>query len=136
MKTVYITRNDLFKDIPLVLCNEILKADTDFMQDNLDIFFSACDECDSETSNDCEYCGGEEQVETEPYQYFITSLSDWKKEQLQAYGVVFGYSNLLEVDILPIYDFGTGWNAFSYSKEVDDEYTLAPNETLERTTVY
>jgi len=60
----------------------------------------------------------------------------WDIERLKEYGVEVGYSNALDVHVLPIYDYGTSWSMFSYSKEVADDYELASDETLVLNTVY
>lgn len=139
-KKVYITRNDLFKDFPMILCNEITKADENFIEDNYELFYTECEACngkgEDDDGNSCKDCSGEGSYECEAYQYFLVSCSDWKVEQLRSYGVELGTSQLLDVQVMPIYDWGTSWSCFSYSKEVPEDYTLAHNETLTRSTVY
>ena len=121
----------------MILCNNITTADESFLEDNTEIFYTPCETCkDKDTSEGCEECNGDGQHDTEPYQYFLASLTDWDKDRLTEYGVTFGYSNALDVDVIPIYDFGTSWSAFSYSKEVEDDYALAHDETLSLTTPY
>jgi len=139
MKTIYITRNDLFKNVSMILCNNITTVDTSFIEDNLEIFYFECEECKGTGEKDnkkCEECYGEGRHETEPYQFFLTSISEYTKEYLQSFGVDVGYSNLLDLEVIPIYDYGTSWTCFSYSKEAEDGYTLGYNETLTRSTVY
>ncbi len=139
MKTIYIKRNDLFKPLQMLMLNNIVQIDENFIDDNYELFCSECDECNGTGIKDnepCDECGGEGQYDLEPYQYFLTDLDEWEQERLTSYGVAFGYSDLLEKHIIPIYDFGTSWNAFSYSKEVDDDYALCYDETSERKTVY
>lgn len=139
MKRIYIERNKLFKSINLLLCNEITKADGNFVEDNMELFWHDCKNCKRTGEKDgkpCDECNGEGQYESEAYQFFLCSLDEWEKERLTSYGVPFGHSNLLELDVLPIYDFGTSWSAFSYSKEVADDYELSYDETLTRTTPY
>lgn len=142
-KTVYITRNELFKEIDMVLCNNISKADESFIDDNMHLYQRECTECEGTGeimtpmgTERCEECNGDGQHNLEVYQEFICDPSDWKIAQLKEYGVNLGYSELLDVHVLPIYDFGTGWSAFSYSKEVPENYELDHNETLTRQTVY
>jgi len=72
----------------------------------------------------------------EPYQMYLIDIDDYTKKRWEEFGVVVGYSDLLDCHVLPIYDFGTSWDAFSYSKEVEDDYQLCYNETTNRTTVY
>jgi hypothetical protein len=139
MKTVYIKRNDLFKSIDMLLCNNITSADESFIEDNFELFFDECDECKGlgeKEGKPCDECCGEGRHETEAYQYFLCRLDDYEKENLASYGVEVGYSEKLELHVLPIYDYGTSWSCFSYSKEVEDDYQLAHNETLTRSTVY
>lgn len=139
MKKVYIKRNSLFKGMDMILCNNIIQADENFIEDNYSLFFVDCEECKGKgevKEKTCEECGGEGQNETNPYQYFIINPDSYQLERLKEYGVEVGYSNLLDVHVLPIYDFGTSWSLFSYSKEVDNDYQLANDETLKRETCY
>lgn len=138
-KTVYITRNALFRDFSMIMCNNIDKIDESFIDDNFELFYIDCEECKGTGEKDdkqCEECNGESQHTLEAYQYFIINASEYELERLREYGVRVGHSNLLDLDIMPIYDWGTGWNAFSYSKEVDADYQLSHDETLKRETVY
>jgi hypothetical protein len=138
-KTIYITRNNLFKDLNLLLCNKITEADETFIDNNMELFYSDCETCNGSGEKDnkpCDDCSGEGRNDLEVYQYFLCSAGDYEKEYLESYGVKLGYSDLLDLYVLPIYDYGTSWSMFSYSKEVDDDYTLAYNETLTRTTHY
>lgn len=138
-KTVYITRNALFKNITMMLCNNIIKADESFFEDNMDLFFYPCETCKDKNETDqrqCEDCAGEGQHESEAYQYFLVSANEWEIERLKEYGVDLGYSELLDLHVLPIFDYGTSWSAFSYSKEVPNDYQLAHDETDTHTTVY
>ena len=139
MKTIYIKRNDLFKNISMLLCNNITSADTGFYDNNMDLISETCETCAGNGEKDgakCEDCAGEGQNDLEPYQYFLSSMSEYTKEYLQSYGVRIGYSDLLDLEIIAIYDYGTSWDAFSYSKDVEDTYTLGYNETLTRSTIY
>jgi hypothetical protein len=139
MKTVYITRNELFKGIDMLLMNNINLADESFIENNMELFEYECSECKDKTDEEkekCEECGGNGYHENEIYQYFACRLSDREKEMFDSFQVPHGYSELLDIDIIPVYDWGTSWSAFSYSKEVADDYELAHNETLTRTTVY
>jgi len=139
MKTVYIKRNDLFKSIDMLLCNNITSVDESFIEDNFELFFSDCDECKGDGTKDsktCDDCMGDGRHESEPYQYFLCRLDDWEKERLNSYGVEVGYSEKLDLHVLPIYDYGTSWSMFSYSKEVPNDYELSFDETLTRSTSY
>jgi hypothetical protein len=123
----------------MLLCNNITTADPEFIENNYELFYDDCEACEGQGEKDgvkCEECYGEGRHESEPYQYFLTSLSDYDKEQFDSYKIPHGYSELLDLDIIPIYDYGTSWSHFSYSKEVEDDYQLAYNETLIRSTVY
>ena len=140
MKTVHITRNSLFSDIPMILFNNITSVDEEFMENNFELFYRDCEDCsgsgEDKDGKKCEECYGEGRFDLEAYQYFAVSVTEWDIERLKSYGVAVGYSEKCDLHILPIYDYGTGWSAFSYSKEVADDYTLAFNETLTRTTPY
>lgn len=139
MKKVYIERNKLFKNLPMILCNNITEADESFIEDNYELFYDDCEECDGQGEKDgkrCDNCGGDGRYDNEIYQYFLVGINDWDKERLSEYGVELGYSKLLDLYVLPIYDFGTSWSCFSYSKEVSDDYELAHDETLTRSTPY
>lgn len=142
MKTVYIKRNDLFKDIPMILCNNITTVDESFFEDNSDMFYVDCEMCDGsgcildEQGGTCPECGGEGSFDREPYQFFLASMNVLDEERFKEYGVPFGYSELLDVHVIPIFDYGTSWSAFGYSKEVEDDYILGYNETLDRSTHY
>jgi len=132
MKKIYIKRTDLFKNLEMVLCNNITKVDESFFEDNLHLFETECEYCKGEGCENCE----DGRNECEPYQYFLANLDDYTKEYLKSWGVDVGYSEALELSVIPIYDFGTSWDAFSYSKEVEDDYELGYNETEERKTCY
>jgi len=140
MKKVYIERNKLFKPIQMILLNNIHEIDENFIEDNMDLFYSECEDCKGtgniEGDKTCDNCGGNGEFDNEYYQYFITDAEDYEVERLKSYGVNIGYSEKLEHHIICIGDFGTSWSAFSYSKEVPDDYELSFDETLERTTVY
>jgi hypothetical protein len=139
MKTVYITRNELLKPISMIMCNNITQDDS-FIEDNSELFTIECEACEGsgniEEDKTCDDCGGSGYHDLEPYQFFITDADKYEIERLKEYGMQVGYSESLDLNVIAIYDFGTGWGAFSYSKEVDDDYELAHNETLERKTVY
>ena len=149
-KSVYITRNQLFKNLNLLMCNNINQIDPDFIDYNIELFFKECDQCEGtgemrlekdingiiDKSEKCDECYGEGQHNLEPYQYFLCDPTELTIKDLKEYGVELGYSELLNLHVLPIYDFGTGWSAFSYSKKVPEDYILAQDETLTRTTPY
>jgi len=138
-KTVFIERNKLFKNIPMILMNNIMQIDEGFFEDNTELFYTECEECHGSGEKDgksCEECGGNGSHETEYYQYFISDPDEWEVERLKSYGVDIGYSQKLEKHIICIGDYGTSWSAFSYSKEVPEYYELQFDETLTRSTVY
>lgn len=141
MKTVYIERNKLLKNIKMIMLNNINEIDESFIENNTEIFFHDCDECKGSgiknaIGEECDECGGEGQFSSEPYQFFLVDVNELYIDRLKSYGVKLGYSEKLEKYILPIYDFGTSWSCFSYSKEVNDNYKLRFDETLTRSTVY
>lgn len=126
----------------MILFNRIINHDVDpyFIEDNIDLFEKECKACalepDLEKAENCDECGGNGTIPLEPYQFFVVDVSEFDIAYLKEYGVNVGYSEKLDLHILPIYDYGTSWSEFSYSKEVEDNYTLKPFETLERTTIY
>jgi len=142
MKTVYIKRNTLFRPFNMMLCNNITKADESFFEDNYELFYIECEECegrgykDEDEKEECEECMTEGRHDTDPYQYFLANADQFDLERLDEYDVKHGYSEALDMVVIPIYDFGTSWSAFSYSKEVEDDYELRDDETLERQTHY
>ncbi len=140
MKTVYIERNNLFKDFQMIMLNNINEIDENFVEDNMDLFEIECEECKGtgnlEEDKQCDNCGGGGYHDLEPYQSFIIDADEYDLKRLEEFGVRVGYSEKLDKHILNIYDFGTSWSAFSYSKEVPDDYELGRDETLSRTTVY
>lgn len=142
-KTVYITRSNLFKDISMILFNKITDIDNSFIEDNWHLFSTECKDCEgtgeimTPMGNErCEECYGQGSFDREFYQYFLTDMDEYNAEYLKEWGVSVGYSNKLEKYIICIGDFGTSWSAFSYSKEVPEDYQLSYNETLKRETVY
>ena len=173
MKTVYIKRNDLFKPLDMVLCNEITKVDDSFIEDNYEMFtyevddsevdekisdlsqidwtreeYKPFDITDKMTPKEIEEHLKDDFFESvrddiegetdliEPYQYFIVDGQDYDIERLKEFNITLGYSNALEVHVLPIYDFGTSWSAFSHSKEVSDDYVLGNDESFTNLTNY
>lgn len=140
MKTIYIKRNDLFENLSMLLCNNITTVDPNFIESNMDIFYPPCEACEGtgslEVDKQCDNCDGNGNINTEPYQFFLTSVSDNTKEYLKSFGVEVAYSEALGLEVIPIFEYGTSWDCFSYSKEVDDNYTLGYNETLTRSTIY
>ena len=170
MKKIYITRPALFKNIEMVLFNNITSVDESFIDDNWNLFF--CERDDDDVNEEIERLSeinwkNEEykpydiedtmssdeikehlktyfediridlgDAELEPYQFFACNIDNYTKDKLESWGITVGYSEKCNLSIIPIYDFGTSWSCFSYSKEVDDDYELGYNETLERSTVY
>lgn len=171
MKKVYIKRNDLFKPLDMVLCNNIIDVDGSFIDDNLDVFYEIAsdDDVDDEINRLVNIDWSKEEYKPyditdkmnpeelhkhlvenhyedirsdiepemiEPYQYYIIDGYEWDIERLKEYNVTLGYSEALNVHVLPIYDFGTPWSHFSYSKEVDDDYELLKDESFKKVTTY
>jgi hypothetical protein len=138
-KTVYITRNKLFKNISMILLNNITEIDEYFIENNFELFYTDCKNCEGTGEKDglpCEECYGEGRFDNEFYQYFITNADEYDCERLKKFGVDIGYSEKLNNYIICIGDFGTSWSAFSYSKEESEDYELRPDETLNRETIY
>jgi hypothetical protein len=145
MKKVYIKRNDLFENnVKMVLCNNIIKVDESFIEDNYGLFSTPCEACEGSEivqnedreQADCSECMGDGSLDAEPFQYFLCRINDYTKEYLEEWGVSIGYSETLDLHVIAIYDFGTSWDMFSYSKEVDDDYQLGKDESFERITAY
>lgn len=139
-KTVFIERNKLFKPIAMILLNNITEIDESFIEDNYELFSTECETCKStgniEEDKLCDDCGGSGSFDNEFYQYYITDASEYDVKRLKSYGVHVGYSERLEKYIICIGDWGTSWDAFSYSKEMPEDYQLDFDETLTRTNVY
>lgn len=138
-KTIYITRNALFRDFSMIMCNNITDIDESFIEDNMELFYADCEECGGSGEKEnkpCDECCGEGRHEMEAYQYYIIDADEYELSRLKEYSVRVGHSKLLDLDIMPIYDWGTGWSAFSYSKEVNADYQLSHDETLKKETVY
>lgn len=76
----------------LVLCNNIENVDESVLYNSNGIYD---DENDSYT---------------EIYQYYLCDLDDYTKEQLEKWGFLFSYSDMLDLDVLLVDHFGTNWN--------------------------
>src|ERR1035437_2380409 len=101
-KTVFIERNKLFKNIQMILLNNIMEIDESFFEDNMELFSYDCEECHGTGEKDgkpCEECGGEGQHDNEFYQYFITDADEYDIERLKSYKVDIGYSEKLDKHI-------------------------------------
>ena len=69
----------------LVLCNNITEIDNS-VWDNMGEF------------------------EEEIFQYYLCNLSSYEKEQLQEFGIILSYSDLLDLDVLCVEHYGTSWD--------------------------
>lgn len=62
------------------------------------------------------YCDAEFDYEDEDgnyidiYQWFLCSVDEWTKNELKKYGLLFSYSNVLDLDVLCVDHFGTSWD--------------------------
>lgn len=77
----------------MVLCNKIVEIDSS-VYDNMDFDFY-------DEENDCYI---------DIYQWYLCDISSDYKEELKEYGLLFSYSDELELDVLCVDHYGTGWN--------------------------
>lgn len=62
------------------------------------------------------YCDAEFDYEdedgnyTDIYQWFLCSVDELTKSELKKYGLLFSYSNVLDLDVLCVDHFGTSWD--------------------------
>lgn len=75
----------------LVLCNNIENVDESVLYNSNGIY---------DEENDSY---------TDIYQYYLCDLDDYTKEQLEKWGFLFSYSDMLELDVLLVDHFGTNW---------------------------
>lgn len=72
----------------IVLCNNIIKIDDS-------IFYNMSEELD----NYDDIC-----------QYYLCEVSEGDKKELESYGLIFSYSDMLELDVLCVTHWGTSWD--------------------------
>ena len=77
----------------ILLCNNIINVD-ESVYDNMD--FSFYDE--------------ENDYYIDIYQWYLCDVSNDFKEELKEYGLLFSYSDELELDVLCVDHYGTSWN--------------------------
>ena len=53
---------------------------------------------------------GEVDEDLEIYQYYLCNLNSYEKEQLQEYGIILSYSDMLGLDVLCVEHYGTSWD--------------------------
>jgi hypothetical protein len=98
----------------MVLCNEIIKKDSSvydnmILEDNTKYYNENDEEIteDEYYADDNAYC---ENNTPEIYQYYLCDVSSDYKEELKEYGLIFSYSDMLELDVLCVDHYGTGWD--------------------------
>ena len=96
----------------IVLCNNIIELD-DSIHENLNIEPKYYNENGEEITEDEYYnLDGAYYDDSMPeiYQFYLCNVSDYEKEQAQAYGLIFSYSDKLECDVLCVDHYGTSWD--------------------------
>lgn len=88
----------------LLLCNNIAEIDLSIW-DNLQ--FNLEDE-------------DGEQVDI--YQYFLCDLTEWEREKAKECGLLLSYSDLLDLDVLCVDHFGTGWSYVLTGVEIVESF--------------
>lgn len=88
----------------MLLCNNIESVDESVLYNSDNLYDEESDEY------------------TEIYQYFLCDLDDFVKEQLQEWGFLFSYSDMLDLDVLLVDHFGTGWDYVMTSVEWSENY--------------
>lgn len=61
-------------------------------------------------------------LDDEIYQYYICDLNDYDKAKAQECGLLFSYSDLLDVDILCVNHYGTSWDYVLTECELTDNF--------------
>lgn len=98
----------------MVLCNDIIKIDSS-VYDNMDLestvkYYNENDEEITEEeyyADDNAYC---DDSTPEIYQYYLCDVSNDVKEELKEYGLIFSYSDMLNLDVLCVDHYGTSWD--------------------------
>lgn len=98
----------------ILLCNDIIKVD-ESVYDNMILenetkYYNENDEEITEDEyydDDNAYC---ENNTPEIYQYYLCDVSADYKEELKEYGLIFSYSDKLELDVLCVDHYGTSWD--------------------------
>ena len=127
--------NKIIDGCGLVLCNEIVNVDISVLEnwEGKSPFDTECDIVDNPDedvdtdfwcevhelhTNELDYC--EEYSDTEVFQWFLCNASD--AEFLKRHGQYITYSNKLDVYVLAITHFGTGWDYTSMVDAFEDCY--------------
>jgi hypothetical protein len=87
----------------LVLCNKLPEID-DTIFDTVDIY-------DEENDSYLDI-----------YQYFLCNIDEYTKEILESYGLIIGYSELLECDVLMVDHWGTSWDYVMTDAEITTNF--------------
>lgn len=87
----------------LVLCNKLPEIDNTIF-DTVDIY-------DEENGSYLDI-----------YQYFLCNIDEYTKEILESYGLIIGYSELLECDVLMVDHWGTSWDYVITDAEITTNY--------------
>ena len=58
----------------------------------------------------------------EIFQYFLCNISNYVKEQLEEWGFLFSYSNMLDLDVLLVDHWGTSWDYVMTDVEWSENY--------------
>jgi len=88
----------------MLLCNNIESVDESVLYNSNDLYDEESDEY------------------TEIYQYFLCSIDEYTKNQLQEWGFLFSYSDMLDLDVLLVDHFGTSWDYVMTSVEWSENY--------------
>lgn len=60
--------------------------------------------------------------DTEIYQYFLCNIDNYVKDQLQEWGFILSYSDMLDLDILMVDHWGTSWDYVMTEVEWSEDY--------------
>ena len=88
----------------MLLCNNIESVDESVLYNSNNLYDEESDEY------------------TEIYQYYLCDLDDYTKEQLEEWGFLFSYSDMLDLDVLLVDHFGTSWDYVMTSVEWSENY--------------
>jgi len=60
-------------------------------------------------------------IDTEIFQWYLCEVSDYNKKKAQECGLLFSYSNLLDLDVLCVDHYGTSWDYVLTDCDLVDE---------------